>query len=208
MPLWRGSNHVAIRQLADDFARYPYLPRLRDTGVLSRAISDGLNLTSWDTDTFAYASSWDEKKERYRDMVKPPRLIPISDDDPGLLVKADVAAAQFEAEEKKPRSGEIPLAGTSSAKSGASATLTATPGPKPPKRFHGSVRMDPLRLGRDAGQIAEAVVQHLSTLHDAEVEITLEIQATMPDGAPEKTVRTVSENARTLKFTTQGFEEE
>jgi hypothetical protein len=30
----------------------------------------------------------------------------------------------------------------------------------------------------------------------------------VPEGAPEKTVRTVTENARTLKFRTQGFEEE
>ena len=40
------------------------------------------------------------------------------------------------------------------------------------------------------------------------VEVTIEIQATVPDGYPEKTVRTISENCRTLKFTQQGFEVE
>ena len=29
IPLWRG-DHVAIKQLVEDFARYTYLPRLRE----------------------------------------------------------------------------------------------------------------------------------------------------------------------------------
>jgi hypothetical protein len=40
------------------------------------------------------------------------------------------------------------------------------------------------------------------------VKVTLEIEATVEAGAPENVVRTVTENSRTLKFTTQGFEEE
>jgi hypothetical protein len=84
----------------------------------------------------------------------------------------------------------------------------ATP-PAPPKlgRFHGSVSLDPVRLGRDASRIAEEVVQHLSGIVGATVDITLEIQADLPDGAAEKLVRDVSENCRTLRFTTYGFEE-
>jgi hypothetical protein len=39
------------------------------------------------------------------------------------------------------------------------------------------------------------------------MEVTLEIEAHLPDGAPEDVVRTVTENASTLKFTDQGFEE-
>jgi hypothetical protein len=42
----------------------------------------------------------------------------------------------------------------------------------------------------------------------ASVRITLEIEAEIPDGAPENVVRTVTENGRTLKFTSQGFENE
>jgi hypothetical protein len=30
----------------------------------------------------------------------------------------------------------------------------------------------------------------------------------MPDGAPDNVVRTVTENSRTLRFTSQGFEKE
>jgi len=42
----------------------------------------------------------------------------------------------------------------------------------------------------------------------ASVKVTLEIDAEVAGGAPESVVRTVTENSRTLKFTTHGFEEE
>jgi len=55
-------------------------------------------------------------------------------------------------------------------------------------------------------QLAEEIVQHLTLQPGASVEVTLEIQAQMPEGAPDNVVRIVTENARTLKFTAQGFE--
>jgi len=42
----------------------------------------------------------------------------------------------------------------------------------------------------------------------AKVSVTLKIQAEVPDGASENVVRTVTENSRKLKFTSQGFEGE
>lgn len=51
-------------------------------------------------------------------------------------------------------------------------------------------------------------MQHLAGLVGANVEVTLEIQADIPGGAPDHVVRTVTENCRTLKFKTYGFEEE
>jgi uncharacterized lipoprotein YbaY len=63
-------------------------------------------------------------------------------------------------------------------------------------------------MSRDIGQIAEAIVQHLASLPGATVTVTLEIHADAPQGVPEQTIRTVTENSRTLKFDTAGFEEE
>ena len=40
------------------------------------------------------------------------------------------------------------------------------------------------------------------------VRVTLEIDAEIPGGTPDNVVRTVNENGRTLKFTSQGFEKE
>jgi hypothetical protein len=61
---------------------------------------------------------------------------------------------------------------------------------------------------RDAGKIAEEVIAHLSGIVGANVTITLEIEANIPSGVPDNVVRTVTENSRTLRFTSQGFEQE
>jgi ethanolamine utilization microcompartment shell protein EutL len=61
-------------------------------------------------------------------------------------------------------------------------------------------------VGRDASKIAEEVIAHLAGQVGAEVKVTLEIEAHLPDGASDQTVRTVTENGRTLKFDSHGFE--
>ncbi len=76
-----------------------------------------------------------------------------------------------------------------------------------PTLFLASALLNSLRVGRDAGRIAEEVIQHLSALTDAEVSVMLEIQVRVPDGVDESVVRTVSENCRTLGFKAHGFEE-
>ena len=63
-------------------------------------------------------------------------------------------------------------------------------------------------MGRDAGRIADEVIAHLAGLVGAKVTVTLEVDAEVPTGAPEQVVRTVTENCRTLKFSSQGFEKE
>ena len=77
-----------------------------------------------------------------------------------------------------------------------------------PRRFHGTVPLDPTRVALSAGRIADEVISHLTGLMGARVTITLEIEAEVPSGTPDHVVRTVTENNRTLKFTSQGFEEE
>ena len=92
---------------------------------------------------------------------------------------------------------------------GSAAAGPASPQPSPkPRRFHGSAVLDATRAGRDAGRIAEEIIAHLAALPRAEVRVTLEIEATIPEGAPENVVRTVTENSRTLKLSSHGFERE
>jgi hypothetical protein len=63
-------------------------------------------------------------------------------------------------------------------------------------------------VGRDAGRIADEVISHLAGLIGSNVTVTLEIEAEVKSGTPDNVVRTVTENCRTLKFTSQGFESE
>ena len=215
VPLWRG-EHVAVRQLVDDFARYSYLPRLKDPSVLLEAIRNGLALMTWEQDSFAYADGYDDSAGRYRGLQSGPRGA-LSDDDPGLVVHPQVARRQMDAEtvppatptegggtttyvEEPSRYGEV-------RETPASDPLAPTPQPSA-RRYHGSVKLDPTRVGRDASQVADEVIAHLAGLLGADVKLTLEIEANIPDGAPEQVVRIVTENSRTLDFDDSGFEAE
>ena len=220
VPLWRGAgNDVPIRQLADDFARYVYLPRLRDSSVLTGAVGDGLKLLTWEADTFAYADSYEESAGRYVGLRGGQIVTFIEADGPGLLVKPAVARQQLDAEIKPPQGvpptgtdgGEAPTTGPGTPVAGTGAEPTQPPDAPAaalPKRFHGTVTLDTDRVGRDASRIADEVIAHLSGLVGARVSVTLEVEAEVPAGVPENVVRTVTENSRTLKFTSQGFEKE
>ncbi|MDA8117679.1 MAG: Swt1 family HEPN domain-containing protein [Actinomycetota bacterium] len=213
IPLWRG-NHVSVKQLAEDFARYPYLPRLADSQVLMEAASSGLDLLTWESDSFAYADSYDEAASRYRGL-RCGQHVPAASLQDGLLVKPEVARKQVTAETPTPGpdGGERARNGGGNGGSGGDGSdgSDVEPVPVPAavlRRFHGTVQLDPIRVGRDAAKIADEVIAHLGGLPNATVRVTLEIEATLPGGTPENVVRTVTENSRTLKFTSQGFEKE
>ncbi len=210
VPLWRG-DHVAVRQLVDDFARYVYLPRLQQPDVLIGAIIDGVSLLTWTQDSFAFGDGYDEDKERYPGLRAGQGLV-INETSGGLLVKPDVAQQQMAAETvvDPPPPGPDPDDVTDPDPKPDLPPITP-PLPPPPakaKRYHGSVTLDPTRAGRDASQIADEVISHLSALAGAEVRLTLEIEADFPDGAPDDVMRVVNENSRTLKFSDSGFEKE
>jgi predicted AAA+ superfamily ATPase len=205
--LWRG-DHVPVRQLAEDFAQYLYLPRLKEPEVLLAAVRDGVSLLTWEQDSFAFADAFDEAAGRYVGLHAGQSLTLTDVSAPGLVVRPAVARRQLDTE-------QVPSPTPPPGPSG-DGRVTAPPGPGPdtppvatrPRRFHGTVPLDPARVGRDAGKIAEEVIAHLSGLVGAKVTVTLEIEAEIPSGAPDHVVRTVTENSRTLKFTSQGFEKE
>ena len=205
VPLWRG-EHVPIAQLVEDYARYPYLPRLKDPQVLLGSISDGLSLITWEHDTFAYAESFDEGEARYRGLRCAERIELRDASAPGMLVKPAVARQQLDAEVKPPPNG-----GTGPGPEPPPIVGPLPPPPPPPrllKRFHGAVTLDAGRVGLDASTIANEVIAHLEGLVGAKLSVTLEIEAEVPDGFPDHVVRTVNENSSTLKFTVHGFEHE
>jgi len=209
VPLWRGGNHVAIRQLVEDFGRYLYLPRLRDGAVLLNAIRSGLSLLTWEKDSFAYADSFDEEAGRYRGL-RQSAIIPVTQDDAGLLVKPEAARLQID-RETKPEVPAQPKTASGQKDEEKSADPKAPPSDdaeqKRPKRYHGTVKLDSNRVGRDAGRIADEIISHLVGLVGSSVSVTLEIEAQMPQGTPDHVVRTVTENGRTLKFQpNSGFE--
>lgn len=208
VPLWRG-NRVSVSQLAEDFARYLYLPRLQRPEVLLRSIGDGVSLMTWEQETFGFAEGFDEETGRYRGLRAQVQVALPDASAPGLLVKPAVARQQLDAILPSRSDG-----GNGSGGNGGDGDGDGGGGPDPPPpppkltRFHGAVDLDPTRVGRHGSQIAEEVIAHLGGLVGVNVTVTLEIEAEIPDGAPEQVVRTVTENSKTLKFIDQAFERE
>jgi predicted AAA+ superfamily ATPase len=208
VPLWRG-QHVAINQLIEDFARYIYLPRLCNPAVLLDAVREGLRLLTWDRDTFAYADTFDERLGRYRGL-RCGQMVNVTENDlSGLLVQPGPALSQHDLEtDRDGKSDPTQEPSRDETKSPPPNSTQPTEGPSKLTRFYGTVSLDPARAGRDASRIADEVIAHLSGLVGSEVKITLEIDARIPQGAPDNVVRTVTENSRTLRFSSQGFEHE
>ena len=133
---------------------------------------------------------------------------------PGLLVKPDVASRQLEievahfpgapnrAQSPDPPAGKpthgpgVPIPNRSRRRGQRSGAFTA--------------QCEWIRRASDAmpGRIADEVIAHLAGQMGAEVTVTIEIEARLPNGATDQLVRTVTENSRTLKFDSQGFEKE
>jgi hypothetical protein len=170
-----------------------------------------LGRLTWEQETFAYADSFDETASRYVGL-RLGETVSLSTGMTGLLVKPEVARGQRQAERppEKPSSEDKTESEGGGNDGGGDKQREPPEPPAPPvlRRFHGSVNLDPTRLGRDAGRVADEVVSHLAGLMGADVSITLEIQAGVVNGVPEKIVRIVNENCRTLKFTQAGFEEQ
>jgi hypothetical protein len=216
VPLWRG-DHVSVKQLVEDFAQYLYLPRLREPEVLLKAVRDGVARLTWQTETFAYADRWDPSKKRYVGL-QAGREIRALMDGQSVLVKSDTASTQIEAD--RPTHEQISVTASpingGQTRTSDTGTATRTVGPPAdavsapvrPRRFHGSVTLDATRLSRDAGKVAEEIVQHLIGQVGATVDIIVEINARSTTGFPDNVVRTVTENCRTLRFINQGFEED
>ena len=188
VPLWRG-DHVEVRQLADHFARYLYLPRLAGPEVLVAAIQDGLGLLLWTRRIVRLCRCLRRSHEAAiadsAAAVRSPVLGPESD---GLLIKPEVAVAQQEAEPAAAALGAGVAEPVASGSAGSHPVAGTSPEPTPPppepkaRRFHGAVTLDTTRVGRDASQIADEVIAHLAGLVGAKVTVTLEIEAEIPSG--------------------------
>jgi len=207
--LWKDAPHISTQKLWEYLTTYCYLPRLRDVEVLTEAIREGLK----GRDYFAYAGSVDESG-RYLGLQFGAAGASVYIDSASVLVKPDVAAEQLATQPVGEGDGQTTTGGArddgapAGGKSEQGELALVEPGPSAPTRFFGKVVLDSTRVGRDAGRIAEEVIQHLAGLMDADVRVVLEIEADIPSGAPDAVVRTVTENCRVLKFGAQGFEAE
>jgi hypothetical protein len=193
-------------------------PRVSPFDPPPQLLTDRMVHGVWESETFAYAESKDDGTDRYRGLAGGRHVTPTLEGG-SVLVKPEVARRQLDEDEaeRRRREAEHRLRDGDIVSDPEDDTPSRpewdkkVPEPSKQKalrRFHGSVRLSALRLGRDASVVADEIVAQLAALPGAEVEVTLEIRALLADGVPDDVVRTVTENAATLKFSSQGFEED
>jgi hypothetical protein len=206
--LWRDADHLGTKQLREYLASYLYLPRLRDGTVLAATIRSALGDLA--NDAFAYAGAYDDARKEYQGV----RLGvggTVVVDAQSVIVRMAAAKAQLarERQAQEAASGAAPTPVTVDVGGRTTSSGPGVPPPPergPPPRFFGRVEIDPDRAVRDFGKVVEEVLQHLTTLPRSVVTVTVELEAEAPAGISDETVRTVSENARTLRFKRQDFE--
>lgn len=216
--LWKEQEYISIKKLWEYLSSYCYLPRLKDNKVLMEAIKQGLGSNEY----FGYAEGVTDAG-RFMSLKFNQSDAAYSADINGYLVKPEAALRQIEKERAEtppsPTSNYIPqppFGGEKTNEFPVPGEVGAVPVPpvgpekkeSKPHRFYATVKLDSSRIGRDAGKIAEEIVQHIALLEGANVEVTLEINAEIPNGVPDNVVRTITENCRTLKFKVHSFEEE
>lgn len=210
--IWNG-GHVSLGALWGLYTQYPYMPRLRDRSVLDEGVVDMPMI--WQTDAFALATGYDESTGRYVGLWAPTsdgKSLPPTATDSLLLVNPEVAAKQIEDESAKQTPQEEKLAdlvdnGGGSIAVDPDAVKVDTVFIKPKTRFYGVKTLNSDKIALDFKNIAEEVIANLRADDGTELIVRIEIEATNQAGFGDGKVRTVSENAHTLKFDQSGFEE-
>ena len=200
---------VGLKQLWEYLARYCYLPRLLDREVVLQAVKDGVSRLDA---PFAYATG--KSEDGYHTGLVYRELGNIYFDEASILVHPDHVA-------QPPEPEVCPKCGRQLSECMCKGDKKLCPKCDEPldvckcddtvkrvKRYYGRVEIDPQRVNKDMALIVEEVVERLTGLVGCEVEISVEINAKRSEGFEESTIRTVSENSRTLKFEQFGFEEE
>ena len=206
--LWQDRNELNVGELWKLLCTYCYLPRLASFEVLQTCIQNGVN----SEDYFAYADSVSDgryialKYNQYVGFI----------DRSGYIVKQVVALKQKAADAQKaadpqPSWSVQPDTPTDSPVTHGPAPVSPVVTPQPPKpqncHFEMITTLDSTRVVKNIGNLMDEVVNHLMQVEGANVEIKLLVEATMPDGTPVTTVRTVTENCKTLKVESFGFDE-
>ena len=190
----------------EDTLRYLYLPRLKTKDVLAQAISKGAASRDF------FGTAYGQHEGKFDGFKLGDSNVQL--DDTLLLIEPNAADAYEKANQPKPAIATLP--------GGSAAIVQETPpgpvpggptplGPTPPvtakaKSFHGNVTINATTAKMRLVQVAEEIIAALAADPNAEVKISVEIQANFPNGAQDQTKRAVSENAKTLGFNNAEWE--
>nr|WP_262499199.1 DUF499 domain-containing protein [Pseudomonas proteolytica] len=200
--IWNDNPRLLLKDLREYLSRYIYLPRLRDQDVLVKAVWAAVSGIL--PGPFAYAERWDETSQTYLGLAIDRSLnaVVVIDSD-SVIIKPEVAEAhrpspmQSGSDDAPVKSKDAaPASGGHQPNGGLPSDIVEAQ----PTRFFGAVMISPERPARDVHQIVEAIIEQLTILPGSKVTLRLEIDAEVTGGLDRAKVRTLMENANTLKF--------
>jgi len=208
---WKdGKDAMGAIAFWEDMQRYLYLPRLNDRHVLEQTIVKGAGSKDFFGTAYGQTGAvFDGFK--FGDAN-------IQFDDTLLLIEPE-AAKRYET------SLPVDMKRNPGIVDGVTSQPTPAPGqsaliPPPtggldaiaaiglgkPRSFYGSVEVNPATAKMRLVQLAEEIISNLAADPQAELKITVEINAEFPNGATDQIKRAVSENAKSLGFKTSSWE--
>ena len=196
---WKDKPHISIKTMWENLCSHPYLARLKNSDVLISTIHDGIS----SKDFFGYANDIDENGN-YVGLKYDTSDSQVYLDSNSILVKPEIAKQQITKQESK---GDHNIS-IMEPKLEPSQSDSHEKLPEIKTRFYGNITLDWTTIAPKTGEIASEIIEHLKSLKNSNVEISLEITGTIPEGIPEDVVRTISENCKTLKFSNWEFSKE
>lgn len=201
---WKADKpDIGAMSFLEDTLRYLYLPRLKNRDVLAQAIVKGAASRDF------FGTAYGQHEGQYDGFKLGDANVQL--DDTLLLIEPD-AAKRYEAQLIKATeltSGTISAISPSSTgtKSGivsepvmAGALAKTTTSQRNSKVFHSSVEVNPATAKVRMVQLADEIISILASDPQADLRITVEINADFPTGVSDQIKRAVSENSNSLGF--------
>lgn len=221
---WKdGKAAAGAMAFWEDTLRYLYLPRLKNRDSLIQAIRTGAASADF------FGTAYGQEGDKYTGFHVGEGNVQFDDT---LLLIEPAAALEYQTSLRKVEvvdtgdgagntdtgtSGGTTIGvigGTEPISGGADTGINGGakpigPGPVPAvkrKSFHGSIQIKPSTAKMHLVQVAEEIIQLLTSDPNAALEITLEINAEFANGASDQIKRAVSENAKALGFQSSEWE--
>nr|MCU0649032.1 hypothetical protein [Gemmatimonadaceae bacterium] len=210
--LYWKADRPAVPALSfwEDSLRYLYLPRLKDRDVFASAVAAGARTRDF------FGIAYGDRDGKFEGFEL--GATNVSVDDTLLLIEPAAAAAyaqrqaELAAAAAAANSSTAPgLTATVSGTATATADLTSSGAPVAPaarvyREYLGTAKIAPASAKMQLVQLADELIALLASDPTAQVSVALEIRAEFPNGASEKMVRDVRENASHLKVGGAGWE--
>lgn len=211
-----GADQVNALRVLQDSCNYLYMPRLQNGEVFWNTISEGVS----SKDFFAYALG--QEGDRYLGFVFGQKTTVMADEDVLLINKKSAEVYELAKKQAETPISESEPIVTSSSGSLVKEPLNSFPVKQPNSatssenvvsaerkktHFYGTVSLNAVTASMQFTDIMNEVIQHFSSQHDVEIEISLDIRATKSSGFSESLQRAVKENSNVLKFSAAEFDE-